>query len=194
MPVPAGRRLRPPGARGEPGLCAHPSPPEAPPPRLPVPERGLKLGWLKKILFFVFFFLLFKNPIVLLTHYCPATGSPGPSGGSAPPRVASNLWYCMFWAGKRGRRSSAGSLESNVEVSRKPPSSWLSCVASWCLFVLLLLPFCTEAQTPRLPRPRMPPTWRSHAPHRLFALQRRGWVWMLWFSLRLTHPRGPEHG
>lgn len=33
----------------------------------------------------------------------------------------SNLWYCMFWAGKRGRRSSAGSLESNVEVSRKYP-------------------------------------------------------------------------
>lgn len=33
----------------------------------------------------------------------------------------SNLWYCMFWAGKRGRRSSAGSLESNVEVSRKHP-------------------------------------------------------------------------
>uniref|UniRef100_A0A8C9FVD6 IQ motif and Sec7 domain ArfGEF 1 n=1 Tax=Pavo cristatus TaxID=9049 RepID=A0A8C9FVD6_PAVCR len=29
----------------------------------------------------------------------------------------SNLWCCMSWAGKRGRRSSAGSLDSNMEGS-----------------------------------------------------------------------------
>lgn len=36
----------------------------------------------------------------------------------------SNLWYCMSWAGKRGRRSSAGSLDSNMEVSRMPSWMW----------------------------------------------------------------------
>ena len=180
-----------PWSSGAAGPVRPPQPPGGPSPQAPGPGEGVKVGLVEKDFFF-FFFLLFKNPVVLLTHYCPATGSPGPSGGSARPRVASNLWYCMFWAGKRGRRSSAGSLESNVEVSRKPPSSWLSCVASWCLSVLLLLPFCTEAQTPRLPHPCMPPAWRSRAPHRLSGVQRRGWVWVSWFSLRLTHPRGPS--
>lgn len=52
-------------------------------------------------------------------------------------RVAvSNLCCCMSWAGKRGRRSSAGSLDSNMEVSRKfLMSSWMW----WCAFQTFLL-------------------------------------------------------
>lgn len=89
------------------------------------------MGWSEKFFFclfvcLVFFFLLFKNRVVFKwSAPCPRLRRA--AGGSAG-RVASNLWYCMFWAGKRGRRSSAGSLESNVEVSRSP-SGWL-CVAS----------------------------------------------------------------
>lgn len=45
----------------------------------------------------------------------------GLAGGVDDPGVLSisNLWYCMSRAGKRGRRSSAGSLDSNMEVSWK---------------------------------------------------------------------------
>ena len=87
-------------------------------------------------------------------------------GGSARPRVASNLWYCMFWAGKRGRRSSAGSLESNVEVSRKPrpagcrvsppvPDLYLLSFIYLFIYLLLFLPLLHRgAAPPRLPRPR----------------------------------------
>lgn len=86
---------------------------------------------------------VFVHAIVFKTPHCTAASLPtepirapyladtwaSPSSGQWQRQVAvapglvcvSNLWYCMFWAGKRGRRSSAGSLESNVEVSRKHP-------------------------------------------------------------------------
>lgn len=47
-----------------------------------------------------------------------------PHSGVMP---VSNLWYCMFRAGKRGRRTSAGSLDSTMEVSRK---QWVSGIFS----------------------------------------------------------------
>lgn len=109
-----------------------PPPSPAPTPQASGPREGDKLGLVGKVFFLsfclsgFFFFLLFKNRVVFKwSAPCPRLRRA--AGGSAG-RVASNLWYCMFWAGKRGRRSSAGSLESNVEVSRSP-SGWL-CVAS----------------------------------------------------------------
>ncbi|XP_057561570.1 IQ motif and SEC7 domain-containing protein 1 isoform X3 [Hippopotamus amphibius kiboko] len=66
-------------------------------------------------------------------------------------------------AGKRGRRSSAGSLESNVEVSRKLPVGRLSCVApvlgGYLLSPFFALPLLLHRGTdpPRLPRPCMQP-------------------------------------
>lgn len=74
----------------------------------------------------------------------------------------SNLWYCMFWAGKRGRRSSAGSLESNVEVSRKHPVQLaILChppLVSMLSFFALPFPSCRDtdlALPPCLPPPCM---------------------------------------
>ena len=136
----------------------------APTPQASGPREGDKVRLVGKIFFFLSFFvsLLFKNPVVFLSRQRPAPSSAGP-WVAAQACVASNLWYCMFWAGKRGRRSSAGSLESNVEVSRGP-SGWLSCVASrprFCLlsffsFFSLLLPSSTEARS-------TPPAWHVHA-------------------------------
>ena len=55
----------------------------------------------------------------------------------------SNLSCYLFWAGKRGRRSSAGSLDSNLEVSRLQLTArrphQLSCVPLLFLFTLLSL-------------------------------------------------------
>lgn len=58
----------------------------------------------------------------------------------------SNLWYCMSRAGKRGRRSSAGSLDSNMEVSWKQLVSKLISMW-WCAlwntpFILVLHLLC----------------------------------------------------
>lgn len=117
------------------------------------------MGLVEKI-----FFLSFKSPPpILLNSYCPAASSPPLTPSWWAPHLslvvvaaqcpglvsASNLWYCMFWAGKRGRRSSAGSLESNVEVSRKhlrsaschvlPPQSLVYICCLCFLFSALLL-------------------------------------------------------
>lgn len=56
----------------------------------------------------------------VLKGACPALAPPRP--GVMP---VSNLWCCMSRAGKRGRRTSAGSLDSNLEVSRKRRMSGL---------------------------------------------------------------------
>lgn len=119
---------------------------------------------------------VFVHAIVFKTPHCTAASLPtepirapypadtwaSPSSGQwqrqqqvavAPGLVCvSNLWYCMFWAGKRGRRSSAGSLESNVEVSRKHRSSWPSCVTHpWFLCCLFLLFPSLPAETQTWP-------------------------------------------
>ena len=146
--------------------------------------------------------MLFKNRVVFLSRQRPAPGSAGP-WVAAQARVASNLWYCMFWAGKRGRRSSAGSLESNVEVSRSP-SGWLSCVASRPQFLPLVFFFFFFFFAPPsllhrgqihpacLARACRPPR-RARAPHRLWGLERWGRVrvCMSRFSLRLTRAPRP---
>lgn len=105
----------------------------------------------------------------------------------------------MFWAGKRGRRSSAGSLESNVEVSRSP-SGWLSCVTSRPRFLPIVFFFsCLFFFAPPsllhrdqihpacLARACRPPR-RARAPHRLWGLEQWGRVRVCLsrFSLRLT--------
>lgn len=144
-----------------------PPPSPAPTPQASGPREGDKLGLVGRKRFFfrlfvclVFSFLLFKNRVVFKwSAPCPRLRRA--AGGSAG-RVASNLWYCMFWAGKRGRRSSAGSLESNVEVSRSP-SGWL-CVASRPQFSPLVyffvrFFFCSSFPPPQRPDPpRLPGT------------------------------------
>ena len=156
----------PPAGRMAEGSRPPPSP--APTPQASRPREGDKVRLVGKIFFFwsfFLFFLLFKNPVVSLSRPRPAPGSAGP-WVAAQACVASNLWYCMFWAGKRGRRSSAGSLESNVEVSRSP-SGWLSCVASRPRFLPLVFFFLfffrssfpppQRPDPPRLPGTCMPP-------------------------------------
>lgn len=122
----------------------------------------------------------------------------------------SNLWYCMFWARRRGRRSSAGSLESNVEVSRKrlrpagcrvlPPRSLVYICSLFFFRFALPSPYCTEAQTrPCLPQPQgMPASPFLESPMTLTACLgwthgRWGWFWILCFSSRLTpSPVAPQ--
>lgn len=58
--------------------------------------------------------------LLTVTFHCTAPYGTGGQPKRAPGVLSiSNLWYCMSRAGKRGRRSSAGSLDSNMEVSWK---------------------------------------------------------------------------
>lgn len=104
-----------------------------------------------------------RAPYLADTWASPSSGQWQWQAAVAPGLVCvSNLWYCMFWAGKRGRRSSAGSLESNVEVSRKHPVQLaILChppLVSMLSFFALPSPSCRDtdlALPPCLPPPCM---------------------------------------
>lgn len=156
-------------------------------PQIPSPKPQFRICIIKLDLVlktFSPFCQVFVHAIVFKTPHCTAASLPtepirapyladtwaSPSSGQWQWQVAvapglvcvSNLWYCMFWAGKRGRRSSAGSLESNVEVSRKHPVQLaILChppLVSMLSFFTLPSPSCRDtdlALPPCLPPPCM---------------------------------------
>lgn len=177
----------------------HVSLPQDPNLSLPCWTRSSKLGWLEAS---------FLKSSLRTRHW--AGDQPAQwrwqrqAGRQAVPSLVcvSNLWYCMFWAGKRGRRSSAGSLESNVEVSRKYPV-WLAVLCRPILGSLSVCPALpSPAQTGRHGLPCPSPlracgfsAFNIHASHRLFWTHRWGWLCILCLRFAYSlYPVVPEHG